>query len=33
MKYSNLTIADIPKSFNLAYAVDYIQPLPADANP
>ena len=33
MKYSNLTIADIPKSFNLAYAVDYIQPLPEDANP
>lgn len=33
MKYSNLIIAGVPKSFDIWDVVDYIQSLPEDANP
>jgi hypothetical protein len=33
MKYSNLIIAGVPKSFDIWDVVDYIQPLSEDANP
>ena len=33
MKYSNLIIAGLPKSFDVGFATDYIQPLSDDASP
>ena len=30
MKYPNLTISDVPKTFSLCYAADYIQPFSED---
>lgn len=33
MKYSNLMIAGLPKSFDVGFATDYLQPLPDDARP
>lgn len=32
MKYSELTIVGVPKSFDLSYAVDYVQPMTEDMN-
>lgn len=33
MKYSNLTIVGLPKSFDVNYAADYIQPYSDDTRP
>ena len=33
MKYSNLIIAGLPKSFDVGFAADYVQLLPEDARP
>ena len=33
MKYSNLIIAGLPKSFDVGFAADYVQLLPEDASP
>ena len=33
MKYSHLIIAGLPKSFDVGFTTDYIQPLPDDARP
>ena len=33
MKYSNLLIAGLPKTFDVGYAADYIQPYSDDIRP